>query len=236
MNLGDAITKKFTTGRLYFLPVGLVDGYLDFGNVPDYKSDPKVEYLDHQKSALGRKKSDFSCPKSHSEKKTFTLDEEVGQVLIYLFLATQGANSVEASGSVINEAITANSQLGRVYFTVSAGISAVTVRVGETTYANGTDYTYDAISGAITILAGSTIPNGSLVGVDYSFVAVTDLNFAGLNNLLSRGTFKHYEFDQFDTVPRATETFSGQCEVTAWGDNNGDKFTEFTLEVIITPE
>lgn len=236
-NVGDPILKKFTTGRLFFLPTAQTDGYWDFGNTIDYKHAPKVSYVEHKHMDFGRSKSDFGIIKSNQQQKSFTLDEEFGQVLILLYLATQGSNVVQNSnGAVSGEQLTASSQAGRVYFTANAGISGVTVSVGETNYVNGTDYVYDPISGAVTLLPGTTIPNASTVTIAYACVAITDLNFAALNNFLSRGTFKHVEYDQFDTVPYATETFSGQVQVTAWGDDNNEKFTEFTVEALITPE
>jgi hypothetical protein len=235
VNISDPITKKFTTGRLFFLPSGAVDGYIDFGNAVDYKHGPKVDYLEHDHSALGRKKLDLSLIKSHAEKKIFTLDEDTYDALVKLWLATQGSNFVQSSSGSQNVNVTAVA--GRVFdlgfqgVTVNTALSSTSVALVA-----GTDYTLDPGSGMFTVLVGSAQLANTPWALNLAVLQITDATFVGLNNLLSRGTFKYIEFDQFDPVPRNVETFSGQCEVTAWGDNKGDKFYEYTLEVLITPQ
>src|SRR5208282_793168 len=93
--LGTQPTKKFTTGRLYWLPAGAADGFIDFGNVQDYKAVPKVSRLDHFSARKGSKVADLSLVKSQSVIRSFTLDEEFNQTLLLLALANQNANTIQ---------------------------------------------------------------------------------------------------------------------------------------------
>jgi hypothetical protein len=65
--LGDAITKKLSTGRLYLKRKG-ENNYADFGNVTEHKPDPQVGRAEHMKSDGGFKQTDFSLVKSINPK------------------------------------------------------------------------------------------------------------------------------------------------------------------------
>ena len=96
---------------------------------------------------------------------------------------------------------------------------------------NGTDYKVGA-DGMFEVLQAAPAGPWTLL---YTQIAVTDHQFQMFTNLLSLGTFKYIEYDQFSAIPLATETFAGQVYVTNWGDNKGDKFNEPVIEVITTP-
>ena len=225
--------QKLTTGRLYWLPYGATDGYIDFGNIVDYKHDPKLTRVEHLHGALGRRKADLSFVVGATLQKSFTLDEDFSQVLALVYLATQNANVTQTSQTGINATITP--VVGRVF---ALGYQQVTL-----TYAAGTngglspvlqqgvDFNLDAVNGFITPL-NATYPPWNFT---FNCAAVTSLNFTALNNLLTRGTFLLLEYDQQSPVPLAQETFAGQVIVTAWGDDKADKFHEYTVEVLITP-
>src|SRR5579884_1423003 len=130
MILGQQITKKFTTGRLYaqFIIAGVVDAFWrDLGNVEDYKADPKVTRKEHMASAAGVKRTDLSLISDITAKYSLTLDEFTSDLEALLALGTQGNDAVQAGANIVNEQLTANSQQTRVYFTANQGISAVVV-------------------------------------------------------------------------------------------------------------
>ena len=252
--LGAPQTKKFTTGRLWWLPAGAADGYIDFGNVVDYKASPKRQRIEHLTSANGRKEADLSLVKSVSELKTFTLDEEFNQTLLLLALGTQHTNLVQPAALGVDSNLITSDNVnitadgtgmlltavinpplpGRAYSLALQDVTITSAKDGNN--ANlvlGTDYALDAAAGMLTVLQAA--PAGPWT-FTYTWIAVTDLVFSALDNLLTTGIFRFAEYDQFNlAVPLAVETFSGQCYIQAWGDNNGEKFYEFTLEILITP-
>jgi hypothetical protein len=95
----------------------------------------------------------------------------------------------------------------------------------------GTDFTWDAGSGIVTIIDSTKFGSNWIFTFDCA--AVTQLSFQALSRLLEQGTFKLFEFDQFDEVPLFKDQFTGQVHVTGWGENNGD-YNEFTVEVLQT--
>ncbi len=244
---------KLTTGRLYWLPAGSVDGYVDFGNVADYKDAPKLKRVEHVACNDGLRKTDVALIATEGVLKTFTLDEEFAAILLLLALGTQQANLIQdtavgADSTLISsdtvtitadgggEIFTAEINLpitGRVYAFGAQGLSILTAGdANNVALVSGAAYSLDYGSGMLTVLQAA--PAGPWT-ITFTRIAVTDLVFSSLDNLFTAGTFRLFEFDQYDPVPYATETFTGQCYITAWGDNPGDKFTEYTLEVLITP-
>jgi len=232
MILGQQITKKFTTGRLYAQLTGDVGFWRDLGNVKDYKQDPKLTRKEHMASGGGVKRTDLSLIGDITAKYSLTCDEFTNDLEALLNLATQGADAVQAGGAIVNEALTGASLQGRTYFTANIGISALTVKVGGNAMLLGTDYSVDLATGAITILAGGNIANASAVTASYTAAAVTQHVFTAFANLIQLGTFKLVEYDQFAATPREIQQFAGQLYVTNWGDNKGD-FTEPVLELLV---
>lgn len=250
--LGTQPTKKFTTARLYWLPAGQTDGYIDLGNVVDYKAVPKIQRVNHMNSGKGNKSADLSMVKDQSIIRSFTLDEDFNQTLLLIALAIQNANLVQPAvlgadstiessddseitadntGAILTATIL-NPVPTRVY---SLGVQQVTITGAKdgnnVNLVAGVDYALDAAAGMITVLA---VAPATPWTITYTWLQLTDLDFTAFDNLFTNGAFKFFEFDQFDPAPYATETFSGQVYVTAWGDNKGDKFYEFTVEVLIT--
>jgi hypothetical protein len=235
MNLGQAITKKFTSGRLWlqFLPADLAAGFWrDIGNVEDYKADPKLTRKEHMASAGGTKRTDLSLVADITSKYSLTVDEFTPDLEALLALGTQGNDVVQNAGNTVGEQLTASSLQGRTYFAAKQGLSAVTVKVGGVAKVLGTDYAIDLGSGAVTILNGGGIADTSAVTIDYTAAAITNHVFTGFTQLIQLCNFKLAEYDQFSTVIRETTTGSGQIYVTNWGDNKDD-FTKIVLELLI---
>lgn len=230
VKLGDAKTKRKTTGRLFLKRSGETN-YIDFGNVVTHKLDPQVERAEHQKSGGGINTVDLSLPKTINYKMAFELDEHTAELEKLRMLGTQGADTTQISGNVTAESLTTNSKKGRTYFALAEGLSAVVVKVSAVAKTLNVDYALDAGSGAITILDGGTIADGSTVTVDYTKAEVVRQNFTALKELLVQGDIKYLEYDTFSEVPRAVHEGSGQIHVTNWGENNGE-FNKTMVEFI----
>jgi hypothetical protein len=238
-NPGDQILKKLTTSRLFLqFPSDAAGVWRDMGNEEDYKNDPKIQRKEHMASGAGVKRTDLSLAAEITPKWSFTVDEFGVDLEALLLLGTQGADSVQAGGNIVGEQITVNSLQGRTYFLANEGASAIVVKVGAAVYMQGVDYQLDnplisgaSGSGAITILNGGGIVNGSTVAVTYTAAAVTNHTFTAMTQLLQLCKAKVVEYDQFSTVPRCTTTYSGQVYVTNWGDNKAD-YTKVVIEVL----
>lgn len=242
MNLGDPISKKFTTARLFAQLTGIYPPpagfaadtfWRDWGNVDDYKYDPKISRKEHMKSSGGVKQTDLSMTADITGKYSVTLDEFTMDLENLLALGSQGADAVQAGANITAEALTASSKKGRVYFTANQGISAVVVKFGGAAQVLGIDYQVDAGSGAITILNGGAIADASALTVDYTCAAITQHVITGYQQLVVLANLKLVEYDQFSsTVPRQVSTWNGQIYVTNWGDNKED-YTKVVVEALV---
>ncbi len=231
VKLGDAETKKLTSGRFYFKKSGETN-WRDLGNVIDYKPDWKVTRQEHMSSSGGIKRIDFAAAKEINPKFMFTVDEHTPDLEELIILGTQGADDVQAAGNTAAEQLTDDSLKGRTYFTAKQGLSAVVVKVAAVAQTLDTDYALDAGSGAITILADGGIADGSTVTVDYTAAEVTQSTYTAFDDLETEGDCKIVEKDQFSLVPRQITTFFGQLYVTSWGENNLSDFNKIGLEAI----
>jgi hypothetical protein len=232
-NLGQPITKKLVTGRLFFQQTtpSLDAFWRDFGNITEHKYDPKVTRKEHMKSSGGLRRVDISLAATIAPLYQFMLDEHTPDLEQLRQVGTQGADIVQAGAAIVNEVLAAASVQGRVYFTTQPFISAYTVKVGATVYAENVDYSVDQGTGAITILNGGAIVNGSDVTISYTSGAITQHIFTAFQSLILQGNIKFVEYDQFSTIPRTVTTFSGQLYVSNWGDNKDD-YNVVTVDAI----
>jgi hypothetical protein len=234
--LGDAITKKKVTGRLYLkrrVNGVLEASYLDLGNCVTGGYKPDVQRAEHMKSDNGFKRVDLTLAKTIKPLYSFELDEITPDLERLRHLAAAGAESTQAAGNTVAEVLcNANSKKGRTFFTTKQGLSAVVVKVGVTVKTLNVDYALDAGAGAITILPDSTIADNSTVTVDYTAAEVKTESFTAHSELRVEGDFLFLEKDQFSAVPRARHTWSGEAYVSNWGENNGEDFNKTTLDSI----
>lgn len=233
MNVEDL---KLTSGRLYWQPSGQ-SSWVDFGNVISYAEKPDIQRVEHKKKEDGLGIVDSSIARLVAFKFSITLEERFAEVLALLGLAKQLADVIQAGGAgnfTIQAAnLVANKSLFLGAYNVSnyAGVTSV----GAVTLVEGVDFAIETRSGMVTPLPDSTNLGAGNWVFTFNSAALTQLAFSTLSKLLSTGTFKFIEKDQHSFVPRATADFTGQCEVTAWGENSLEKFNEFQLEVIHTP-
>ncbi len=224
---------RLTTGRLYWLPRGATTGYIDFGNVTAYKSDPKPERLPHFASSRGKKTLDLQLLKSIKNLWSFTLDEHFAATIALLAIGTQLADTVQAAAAGVAVVIAAaDLQEGRVYDFSKQSVSGVVVTLADLTPVPAAAYELDSGGGYLRINPDADLSQDWHLTFDCA--AVTKLNFDTFSSLLAQGAFRFIEQDQFDEVPVNTQDFQGQVYVTSWGDATGDKFNEFTIEVLFT--
>jgi|GEM_PF-4919916 hypothetical protein len=262
MNLGNPENYKLTTGRLYWQLPNLSAGdnaWIDFGNVPDYKDEPKIKRIEHFRSSGGFRRLDFSPVADVMQHKLFTLDEHFNDTVALLSLGRNLGQVVQ--GAAVNQRFIITQDVlstltpgeASTFYVGATGLLNVTVAVYFSFGAAPNDFIIEPLDASqYTLHAGSgmldlfgpyslVVPEGAHTGetwaiyqieVLYSCPQVTQTNFDTFSQLLQLGTFKLIEYDQFSGIPLAVETFSGQVEVTAWGENKLDKFNEFTIEVI----
>ena len=175
--------ENYTLGKgvIYFdrknMTTGLYSGERDLGNAPAFSFNIAIEKLEHFSSRGGLKAKDKLIISQMTPSCTFTLDEITAENFSLLSMA-EIAEVSQVSGTATNEAHTANH--GNRFVLAKRMISSVTVTnvAGTTTYVNGTDYLIDTTLkddkiGRLYIPDGSTIPDGTVVHVDYSFAAYT---------------------------------------------------------------
>jgi hypothetical protein len=224
---------RLLTARLFFQPSDDTNGFIDCGNCKSHAFVPIAERAPHMASQKGVRTVDLDLPKLEAVKRTLVLDEHFNETLRLLSIGKQLADVVQATSVAATMTITAGNLVrGRSYELGKLGTSNLTAQTaGAVTLVLGVDFTWDAGSGIVTIIDNTKF--GSNWVFTFDCEAVTQLSFQALNRLLEQGTFKLLEFDQFDEVPLMKEQFTGQVQVTAWGEYNGD-FNEFTVEVLQT--
>ena len=171
-------TKVYTLGRgmLLFKPAGET-GFEDFGNVKDFSLTVKTEKLEHYSTASGIKVKDAEIVKSQQFNVSFEIDELRIETLEKFALASRTDANITA-GSVVDEAVN-NVKQGFWYKLAHEKIKRTPAPVvtndaaSPTTYTEGTDYEIDYEAGAIYIVPGGNITNGTNLRIDYSYDAMT---------------------------------------------------------------
>jgi len=171
-------TKVYTLGRgmLLFKPVGEA-GFEDFGNVKDFSLEVRTEKLEHYSTASGIKVKDAEIVKSQEFNVSFEIDELRIETLEKFALASRTDTNITA-GTVANEPIN-NVRQGLWYKLAHEKIRRTPAPVitndatPPTVYTEGTDYEIDYEAGAIYIIPGGNIANGTNLRIDYSYDALT---------------------------------------------------------------
>lgn len=146
----------------------------------------------------------------------------------------EAATLAQTSGTATAEQITASSRKGRYFSTAKRKISSVVVKhkTGSggtlTTATVGTDYTVDADTGRVFITANSTIPNGDIVVVDYSYAA---LDADILRGAIKGAQTAQIRFVSDNTYGSNQEILVHKASVQADGETSfiGDDVAEFTI-------
>lgn len=222
------------TARVYFQPAGST-GYLDLGNVLDYKLVPERQFRTRMTAAGGfRVVNDEQVDTVH-DKYEFTLDEFDELNVQLLHLASVGSDTVQASVAAPTGTATLTSvKKGRAYFVGRTALNTVVVKKALTTLVLGTDYELDAASGKITVLAGSvTVSDGDNLDVTFGAAAQSWQNFSSAQVPMFAGGVRIEEFNQHETTPLRVVTFTGVLNVTAYPEQTGE-FGKYTVRATPT--
>lgn len=231
----DAQYAKLTTGRLFWKQSG-EDSWIDFGNAMRYARKPRMERVKHTRKDDGFGLVDLNLVRETEALWEFVFDEQFGERLAPMYLGGAASLFVPSHAGTVIVLATATLAVGRTHLLTSGGspviaITAISISDGVITLVRDTHYTVDVMTGAVTVLA---IPNpGANWTVTVSAtVTPTFDRFAALAQILMRGTFKVIEKDQNSFVPVNEEEFLGQVYVSAWGENDLSKISEYTVEVL----
>jgi len=158
---------------------GLYSGERDLGNAPAFSFNVKLTNLDHFSSRGGLKAKDKQVVSEVTPGCSFTLDEITPDNLALLTLGTI-STVIQAAGSVVDEAVTAN-----------LGMRATLTKrmVGLTTLSHGT-VTSGPFTTAMTVTGGTSTATGKVcfVGSGYIMVAVLTGTFGAAETITSGST------------------------------------------------
>ncbi len=192
------------------------------GNSPDVGFSSDSQRLDHFGSDAGVRVKDASVLLQMDYAGSLSLDDIQFENLAMTFLGTSGVQTVAAltaqtdtftnvkAGLTYQLGTTAATPTGARNVTIATG--GVKSTPGSTTFTAGTDYVYDPVTGRLTIVEGTTIPDDSSIVVTWSSSAYE----------------KEYTISQGDTI-------EGTLRYVA--DNPaGDNIDFFMPWVQITPD
>jgi hypothetical protein len=231
ITLGTIEAHEKLTARLFYKPAG-DSGYIDCGNVKDYRYSPDNQYRTRMASDKGYRFVDDEQLDSTHQKWEFTLDEEDSHNARLLRLARHDADSAQTAETNETAEIT-SAQLGRTYFLGVRPIYDVGVEVAAAAKTEGTDYTVDRDAGSITILPGGTIAAEATVDIAYSQRARDFQHFTGRDIVLFRGAVKFLEYNQLSKEPLREIDFDGVIRAHAWPEQTGE-FGQFAVTVTAT--
>lgn len=222
IGIGHVEAQDKLTARLYYQPAG-ESGYIDVGNVSDFKEVHERTYVARMRSEKGVRITDNELIDTVADRFEFTLDEQDELNLKLLYLASRGSNSVQAAATApAGVAAITNVTQGRSFFIGAVDLDTVVVQVSAVTKTEGTDYTIDLKTGRIAIIVGGGINDGDDLDITYGCAAVTFQVFTGQDELLFRGPIRIETVNQFSEVPVKVYTFTGILKVTAWPEHTGE--------------
>ena len=231
-NLAAAASKKRVVAKLFVMPTAL-GYYVDLGNILKHKLDTETKTVTHKAAdPLGFKRVDLEDVIEVNWTYKITFDEEYPHTRrLLLGTLTAATTATQNIATAPAGTITfVDVAIGATYFLGVYNATSVVVKVASATKTLNTDYTFDAITGALTIL-GVGISALDDVIVTWGCPAETRDSYTTLDGVQCDGSFKLVEYDRHATGPRQITTFTGTCWVSNQGDNDGDKFSEFELTV-----
>ncbi|HNQ88381.1 MAG TPA: hypothetical protein PKM73_07205 [Verrucomicrobiota bacterium] len=232
--LGHIEAHEKLTARLFVQPSS-ESGYIDCGNVADYKHAPEKQYKTRMVAEGGfRRVNDEQLDTVH-DRWEFTLDEMdvFNHRLLHLAQSPASVSQAAATAPAGTASITGIKK-GRCYFAGAVGLNTVVVKKGVTTLVEGTDYTIDLNTGVLTILAtGSTLTDGDDISLTFGNAAQTFESYTANSQVLFRGAVRILETNQFSGVPLREISFTGCLTVTAWPEQTGE-FGKYTVRATPT--
>lgn len=135
-------------------------GFFDLGDVSAFKTEYTAENAVKKTSRNGSRGTYRSTPKSASAKVSLTLSEFAARNFEVAVMGKR-TNLTQSSSTQTSVAIPAAAvQLGAAFYTGFYGVTSFVLKKGATALTLGTDYTFDAESGAVTFVPTGTVTNG----------------------------------------------------------------------------
>jgi hypothetical protein len=232
ITLSHVQAHELLTARLYFQPE-TESGYLDLGNVQDYKYAPEKTYATRLASDKGFRYINDEQLNTVHDKWEFTLDEQDANNAKLIYLATRIGDGTQTAAAPPTKEVTLEAvALDRIYFIGVRGAGTVVCAVGETELEEGTDYEVDLDSGILTTLSGGTLEAGDDIDITCGCKAITYETFTGRDTVLFRGSVTILEYNQFQKEPLREIGFDGVLRLSAWPEYAGE-FAKFTC--VATP-
>lgn len=230
---GTRFTKRLTTARLYFKRTG--DAYEhDLGNIVSWKRKDSHEKAEHFKSEGGVRVRDLAVTRTLSFGYEVVLTEHNKNNIEMILRGTQSTTAYSQSSQTGATIQFTNVEHYRTYPLGAYDVTSVVVEVSSVAKTEGTDYTLDARTGRITILATGTISSGATVDVTFNKPAISGISFTGGTQPQLAGDWTLILSDQHDLTGVDTvaeiHTFNGSLHISDPGDN-GDDFNQFTAEI-----
>jgi len=231
--LGDSITKKLTSGRLYLTLTGETGGY-DLGNILDAKVETKMKRADLKKAQGGLLLPAGMLAMESGWEYTFTGNEHSDLIKQILYEASKVNDASQTLTAAPSGTASFTAKQGRYFQLGKYNVDTVVVTVSASTKTEGTDYSVDYVNGVVYIIPGGGIADAASVSVTFGYAALTQLSYAALAQLNITGTFEYSETDQFKTGPRELHTFTGQITSADLGDNNLSKENQWKVTALAT--
>jgi hypothetical protein len=159
-------------GKVLFKLDG-TNGYLDFGNAPDFKITVGIEKKEHYSSRAGVSTKDLEVVVKQTATGSFTLDQPVIDNIRYFIMSTAKASIDQSASSWTDEAMTVYHDLYIDMGKKSLTNIVITATGGSPTYVLDTDYKIDTDDGLLMALSSGSISDAESVEVTGDYGAVT---------------------------------------------------------------
>lgn len=208
-------------------------GTVDLGCIEEAPIAPNPTYQEHFCAHTGTRLKDRKIVKEVSLTITVTLVEVDPENMRLFFLGGDVTRTPAGTASVTNEPMKLVSTDFKILrYGMAATSIVVTDVTGVSTYSASTDYEVIDYYGfkAIRRRAGSTIPDGATVLVDYSYTVLANRNFKPMTNILKVGRAKF--MGTSDTGQEVIADFD-KVSISPSGDFSwsSDDWTKFQLEI-----
>lgn len=227
IKIGHVEAHEKLTARVFIQPTG-DNGYIDLGNVLDYKNAPERQFRTRMRAENGvRIVSDEEVDTIH-EKYEFTLDEHDQYNARLLHLATKNVDRTDSLVAAPSGTATLTDVIiGRSYFLGRTALVTVVVKKSSTTLTLGTDYSIDLNTGKLTVLGG-TLADGDDLDVTYGAAERKFQSYTGTDDFRFEGTVRIEEFNQHSKEPLRVITFTGVLIATGYPEQTGE-FGKYTI-------
>lgn len=227
---GSPLSRRITTGRLYFTPTGQTFEE-DLGNVVKFKRSDRTETIEHLASTGGVRLVDATYVHTLAFGYLFTLDEYVDRVLMLLQKAS-GPLPVASAAATSNVAVTfPGITPGATYPVGVKNLTQLALSADGLSKVVGLDYTVDLATGRFTVLNSGTIASGATVLVSYSASPCAFRTVVSGRQPTLQGSAAFYEYDQMSPIVRAEHLFSGSLWINGDSEEQTTGFRTLDLHV-----